>query len=85
MRNREIQRIKALVAGQILTMTVAIVSLDAKAAAIQTSRRDSRLDSCFLLRGLAYAAAPPTRHAELQAYLNRTELRNCPAYARHLP
>lgn len=50
---------------------------------VQASRHEAAFNSCQLLRGLVLAAttnAPAQRRAS-QAYINRTPLRDCNAYA----
>lgn len=91
MREDDLRKIKRLFIAQLLTaivaigaLVVAVASFDAKAAAIQTSRRNAREDNCYLLRGLAVAAAPDNQLAEVHAYFHKTPLHNCDAYARSL-
>lgn len=80
--------IKALIAGQIVTMivalgalTIGVSNLSAKADAIQTSRVDSKEDSCHFIKGLAYTAAGPAGQANVTAYIAKTPLVNCVKYA----
>lgn len=85
----QIRRLRRLMRAQIATLLLALVALavglanlNAKTSAIQTSRYDTRLGTCYLLRGLVHAAAPPGRQAIADAYIARTPLRDCRRYAR---
>jgi hypothetical protein len=78
--------IKRLVIAQVVTsivaltaFTVSLANLNAKADAIQTSRMQSRYDSCFLDRSIILLAAPGTRG---HVFIANGPLYNCAAYAR---
>lgn len=80
--------IRRLIIAQLVTLiialvafTVAIIGLNGRADAIQTSRMNGRYDSCFLLRGLVYEAAGASRHHEVTHFLASTPLANCGNYA----
>lgn len=84
-------RLTWLLRGQLLTtvlalgaLVVVIIVLLEIPGAIQTSRRDARADNCYLLRGLALSAAPPSRKPAVKAYFAKTPLANCDAYAQSL-
>jgi hypothetical protein len=67
-----------------IAATIALALAIARAGDVTTSRRDAAADSCHLLRGLVLAGSthdPQDRAAE-RAYINRTPLRDCRAYAR---
>jgi hypothetical protein len=74
---------------QIVTSVIAIVALSFAIAALTEtthSRRESARDSCQLLRGLVYAATTkaPAQRTAAAAYIARTPLHDCNAYARQL-
>ena len=69
------------VAGVIL----GYIALNQRISTIETSRIDSRFDSCELLRGLVDAATPPSQRPAARAYINRTPLNNCYTYSRNTP
>lgn len=68
-------RVAALIA-----LTLAIIGLANSAA----SRRESAKDSCRLLYGLVFSATTgaPAQRAAANAFVARTPLHNCDAYAR---
>lgn len=87
MRGIDIRKlIVALGVVQILTMLIALGAIVAAVIlttnGIQTSRRDGRVDSCYLIRGIALKATPPARYQTVLKYLNGTELGNCDSYGR---
>lgn len=64
----------------IAALAIAIVGL----LELPGSRRDSARDSCQLIKGLVYSAAPPSRLASVNSYVAGTPLHDCRAYARKL-
>lgn len=87
-RRKDWQIIKALVAGQIVTLilalsglTIAVFNINAKADSIQTSRIDSRRDNCNLLKGLALSAAGATGQKATEVYIKKTPLVDCEKYS----
>jgi hypothetical protein len=74
---------------QILTSIVAIIALTLTIIHlndVKTSRRDAAYDSCYLLRGLVFAATTnaPTQRAAAAAYIRGTVLRDCALYSDRL-
>lgn len=80
--------IGATLTGLIATtaLIVAIIALTNQYQNIQTSRHDAARDTCYLLRGLVYAATKtaPASRASAKAYINSTNLKDCNAYADQL-
>lgn len=71
-----------LLAAHLVTLLIAATAVGIALASINTERNTARYDSCRLLRGLVVAAAPNAKvRKRATAYIDRTPLRNCHAYA----
>jgi hypothetical protein len=77
-----LQGLTALLA--VAALIVSLTSLAKRINEVQNARQRAAVDSCELLRGLVLAATPPGKHGRALAYLNRTELRDCRLYGRHI-
>lgn len=74
--------LRLLVVAQIVLNVIAVVAAVVAIQDATSSRRAAARDSCELLLGLVHSAAPPSRSAAVRAYVDRTPLHNCNAYAR---
>jgi hypothetical protein len=88
MRTGEIATIRRLATAVLATgvlgvagLGVAIVTLQSQPRTILTSRRDSRLDTCHLLRNLALRTATPAHRPIVRKFLRHSELRDCVTYS----
>lgn len=78
-------RVAILIAAQIVTLILGLGLLAFVVAQGGQERIGARRDSCVLIVGLARAAAgnSPRALAAANAYIARTQLHDCNAYAHH--
>lgn len=64
-------------------LVISLLAFNNRLDSVQASRTAAALDTCYLLRGLVFAATQEAHHARAgaNAYINATQLRNCRMYA----